>query len=66
LAEAQTVTFEPHPTVPPPVVEPPAAGELLVVNTTLQPNPPCVTVKVWPAMVMVPVTGKLLGFAATA
>src|SRR5580704_4933053 len=45
---------------------PPAGGELLTVNTALQPNPPCVTVKTWPATVMVPLIGKLLVFAATA
>jgi hypothetical protein len=27
--DAHTVTFEPHGTVPPPLVEPPADGELL-------------------------------------
>ena len=59
------MTLELQLTEPPPVVVPAPAGETLVAMVSVQGAPASVTVKVWPAMVIVPVCELVLELAAT-
>ena len=60
----QVLTDAVTPTVPLPAA---AVGDALVASSVkLHTAPACVTVKVWPAIVSVPVRGLVVGFAATA